>query len=58
MRNTLYWTAGGLGLAVGCGLAGLAHLSATLVTLTVFLSAQALFVVGLDFLSVRRKAPK
>lgn len=54
MKKTLYWTAAGLGLAVACGLAGLAHLSATLVTLTVFLSAQAIVVIGIDTLSARR----
>lgn len=36
MKKVLLWMAGGLGLATICGLAGLAHLSATLVTLTVF----------------------
>lgn len=54
MRKTLYWTAGGLGLAVACGLAGLAHLSATVITLTVFLSVQALVVIGVDALGRRR----
>ena len=36
MKKTLYWTAGGFGLATVCGLAGLPHLSATVFTLTVF----------------------
>ena len=54
MRKTVLWTAFGFGLAVACGLAGLAHLSATLFTLTVFLSAQSFAVVGLEALDRRR----
>lgn len=54
MKKTLYWTAVGLGLAVACGLAGLTHLSATVITLTVFLSVQALVVIGVDALGRQR----
>lgn len=46
MRKILLWTAGGLGLATVCGLAGLAHLSATLVTLTVFCAVPALVAIA------------
>jgi hypothetical protein len=42
MKKLILWTAGGLGLAMACALAGLAHLSATLVTLTVFCAGTAL----------------
>lgn len=36
MKKLLLSTAGGLGLAMVCGLSGLPHLSATLITLTAF----------------------
>lgn len=36
MKKLMIWTAGGFGLALACGLVGLAHLSATVFTLTVF----------------------
>lgn len=42
MKKIAFWATGGLALAIGCGLAGLAHLSATLVTLTAFCTASAL----------------
>lgn len=42
MRKLALWIAAGLGLATVCGLTGLHHLSATLVTLTVFLVFPAL----------------
>ncbi|MQX78111.1 hypothetical protein [Sinorhizobium medicae] len=42
MKKLGFWTAGGLVLALVCGLAGLGHLSATLVTLTVFCTVPAL----------------
>lgn len=48
MKKTTLWTMFGLGLAAACGLAGLAHLSATLMTLTVFLSVPAYLVPLLD----------
>lgn len=36
MKKVVLWTTGGFGLAVICGLMGLAHLSASIITLTVF----------------------
>ncbi len=41
MKKVLLWTAGGLGMATVCGVAGLSHLSATLVTLTLFCAGTA-----------------
>jgi hypothetical protein len=41
MKKLLLSTAGGFGVATVCGLSGLPHLSATLVTLTVFGLAHA-----------------
>lgn len=35
MKKLMIWTTAGLGLAVACGLAGLPHMSASIVTLTV-----------------------
>ena len=54
MKKLMIWTAGGFGLALACGLSGLPHLSATVITLTVFCSIQALVIVALDALSRRR----
>ncbi|MBY5885367.1 hypothetical protein HFN49_04035 [Rhizobium leguminosarum] len=51
MKKLMIWTTSGFVLALACGLAGLPHLSATLVTLTVFCAAPALVVAGLDALS-------
>jgi hypothetical protein len=56
MRQTVIWTAFGLMLSVVCGLAGLPHLSASLLTLTVFLSMPAMCAIGLGALSRRRVA--
>ncbi|MCZ7891041.1 hypothetical protein O9X99_05105 [Agrobacterium salinitolerans] len=42
MKKLAFWTAGGLSIATVCGLVGLPHLSATLVTLTVFCALQVL----------------
>ncbi|CAN7539082.1 hypothetical protein LJR257_003688 [Ensifer adhaerens] len=55
MKKLALWMAGGLGLAIACGLAGLHHFSASVLTLTVFCAVPALLVVALDALS-RRKA--
>ncbi|WP_165422742.1 hypothetical protein [Rhizobium ruizarguesonis] len=51
MRKLMIWTAGGFGLATVCGLSGLPHLSASIVTLTAFCAVPALLVVALDALS-------
>ncbi|WP_269828300.1 hypothetical protein [Agrobacterium leguminum] len=53
MKELLLWTAGGLGLATISGLAGLAHLSASIVTLTAFCAVPALLVLALEALSRR-----
>lgn len=53
MRKLALWTAGGFGLAVACGLAGMAHLSATLFTLTVFCAA---WMGTAAYIAVRRTA--
>ena len=41
MKKVVLWTTGGFGLAVICGLMGLAHLSASIITLTVFCRSSA-----------------
>ncbi|UYZ07414.1 hypothetical protein CFBP5507_14525 [Agrobacterium salinitolerans] len=46
----LLWTAGGLGLATVCGLAGLPHLSATVFTLTVFCATPTILFLVLTWL--------
>ncbi|MDS7597440.1 hypothetical protein [Agrobacterium tumefaciens] len=51
MKKLIWWTAGGLGLATACGLAGLHHLSASVVTLTAFCSVQGGIIMALDTLS-------
>jgi hypothetical protein len=53
MKKLFLWTAGGLGLATISGLAGLAHLSASIVTLTAFCVVPALLVLALEALSRR-----
>lgn len=50
MRKLAFGTTGGLGLATICGISGLAHLSASIITLTVFCSVPALLVVAVDAL--------
>lgn len=50
MKKTLKWTACGLGLATACGLVGMPHLSASLVTLTAFGAAPALLFLALNAL--------
>lgn len=44
MKKLTLWVAGGLVLATVCGIAGLAHLSASLVTLTLFCAVPALLL--------------
>jgi len=56
MKKLALWIAGGLGLATVCGLAGLAHLSATVVTLTVFYAVPALLVLALEAMPSFQKA--
>lgn len=50
MKKLMIWTAAGFGLALACGLAGLPHLSATLVTLTVFCAMPAIHFLVLTWL--------
>lgn len=45
MKKLGFWTASGLVLALVCGLAGLGHLSATLITMTVFCAVSALLSI-------------
>jgi len=54
MKQLMIWTAGGLALAVACGLAGLPHMSASIATLTAFCAVPALLVLALDYLSCGR----
>lgn len=44
MKKLLLGTAGGIGLAIACGVAELAHLSATIFTLTMFCTMPAMIV--------------
>lgn len=44
MIKVLLWATGGFGLAVICGLMGLAYLSASIVTLTVFCATPAILI--------------
>lgn len=53
MKKLMVWTASGFGLALACGLSGLPHLSATVITLTAFAPCRLLLVVALDVLSRR-----
>jgi len=57
MKKILRRTACGLGLATISGLAGMPHLSASLVTLTAFFAAPAFLVMALNALphAVREK---
>lgn len=48
MKKVLKWVACGLGLATVCGLVGMPHLSAGLVTLTAFCAAPALLILALN----------
>ena len=50
MKKWALWTIGGFGLATVCGLMGLAHLLATIATLTVFCASPALIMLWLDAL--------
>ena len=50
MMKLALWIFGGFGLAVVCGFMGLAHLSATIFTLTVFCATPALIMLWLDTL--------
>jgi uncharacterized membrane protein YhiD involved in acid resistance len=48
MKKLTLWTTAGMGLAIGCGVAGLPHLSASIAALIVFCAAPALLVLALD----------
>ena len=58
MKKLTLWTISGFGLALFCGFAGLAHLSATVVTLTVFCAVPALVIIALEKLSPERTTSK
>jgi hypothetical protein len=47
MKKVTLWVAGGMMAATACGLAGLAHLSASIVTLTVFCGTPAFVLLAL-----------
>jgi hypothetical protein len=51
MKETMLWLTVGLGLAMTCAIAGLAHLSATMFTLTVFCLASALIGPAIEIVS-------
>ncbi|MDP2118757.1 MAG: hypothetical protein Q8K28_02515 [Hoeflea sp.] len=53
MKKIMIWMALGLGLAAAFGFAGLAYLSATMITLTVFCATPALLVVLIKAISSR-----
>ncbi|TCQ07684.1 hypothetical protein C8J34_104145 [Rhizobium sp. PP-F2F-G36] len=57
MRKLIFWTTGGLTVATISGLAGLAHLSASIVTLTAFCGVPAFIVVTLNALPRLRVSP-
>lgn len=44
MKKVVLWAIGGFGLAIICGLMGLAHLSASIFTLTVFCATPAILI--------------
>lgn len=48
MKKWAVWTVGGIGVSTVCGLVGLAYLSATIATLTVFCATPTLIMIGLD----------
>jgi hypothetical protein len=47
MKKVIFWVAGGMTVAIICGLAGLAHLSASITTLTAFCGVPAFIVAAL-----------
>lgn len=55
MKKVVLWAACGFGLAILCGAAGLPHLSASIVTLTVFCAVPAFLVLVLNVISCLRK---
>ncbi len=57
MKKIMIWMTLGLGLATAFGVAGLANLSATMITLTVFCATPALLVVAIEniFKRLRRR---
>lgn len=58
MKKIMIWMALGLGLAAAFGFAGLAYLSATMITLTVFCATPALLVVLIENISRRLRSGK
>lgn len=55
MKKWAVWTVGGFGVSLVCGLGGLAHLSATFATLTVFCATWALVMIGVDAWMAQRE---
>jgi hypothetical protein len=51
VKTTLIWALAGVALAAICGFSGLHHLSASVITLTLFCTVPALAVIGLDAIS-------
>lgn len=45
MKKVMTWTGGGVALGMACGVAGLPHLSASIITLTAFCAVPAMLVV-------------
>jgi hypothetical protein len=54
MRKLALWTTIGLGMALACSLTGMTHLSATIITLTTFMSGQFFIVIGIEAFERRR----
>lgn len=58
MKRIMIWLVFGFGLSAIFGFAGLAYLSATMITLTVFCATPAFLVVAIGFISSRLRIRK